>query len=121
MIHRDLDWAAGQRLGARDDLRERGDEEVVRAHPLQVRRHPLAVPRPVEEEGALRVPAPASLEERGREDGLDEDVARGFGVQVIEDLRQLEAVLRAEREDDRLFVRGRLKLEAEADAEAIVL
>ena len=38
-----------------------------------VRRHPLAVPRPVEEERALRVPPPARLEERRCEDGLDED------------------------------------------------
>ena len=119
VVHRHLDGAAGQRLGARDDLRECRDEEIVRAHPLQVRRHSLAVPRPVEEESALRVPSPARLEERGLEDGLDEDLARGGGIEVVEDFRQLEAVLRAERKDDCLFVRGRLELEAEADAEAL--
>ncbi len=44
---------------------------------------------------------------------------RGGGIQVVEDLRELEAVLRAERKDDRLLVRSGLELEAEADAEAL--
>ena len=40
-------------------------------------------------------------------------------VEVVEDLLEREAVLRPEREDDRLLVRRRLQLEAEADAEAL--
>ena len=40
-------------------------------------------------------------------------------MEVVEDLLQLEAVLRAQREDDGLLVGRRLQLEAEAHAEAL--
>ena len=56
---------------------------------------------------------------RRGEQRLHEDVARAVGVQVVEDVLQREAVLRAEREHDRLLVGGGLQLEAEADAEAL--
>ena len=89
------------------------------AHPLERRGDPLAVARALEEKRTLRVPAPPRLEEGLSEDGLDQDVARPVRVQVVEDVFQREAVLRPEREDDRLLVRGRLQLEAEADAELL--
>ena len=41
------------------------------------------------------------------------------GLQVVEDVLEREAVLRAEREHDRLLVGRGLQLEAEADAEAL--
>ena len=73
----------------------------------------------LEQQRALRVPAPARLEHRRGEQRLDQHVARGRRVQVVEDVLEREAVLRPEREDDRLLVGGRLQLEAEADAEAL--
>ena len=55
----------------------------------------------------------------GAQDGLDEDVARRRGMEVLEDVGELEAVLRTEGQDDGLLVGGRLQLEAEADAELL--
>jgi hypothetical protein len=69
---------------------------------------------PVEQERPLRVPSPAGLEHGRVEHRLHQDVARGVGMQVVEDLRELEAVLRAEGEDDGLLVGRGLELEAES-------
>ena len=79
----------------------------------------LAVARALEQQRALRVPAPARAEHRRGEQRLHQQVARRRRVQVVEDLLEREAVLRPEREDDRLLVGRRLQLEAEADAEAL--
>src|SRR5262249_49526306 len=83
------------------------------------RGHALAAARPLEEQRALRVPAPPGLEDRRREHGLDQHVAGRGRIEVVEDLLEREAVLRPEREDDRLLVGRRLQLEAEADAELL--
>ena len=53
------------------------------------------------------------------EQRLHEQVPGRARVQVVEDVLEREAVLRPEREDDRLLVGGRLQLEAEAAAEAL--
>ena len=119
MVHRDRDGAARQGLRAREHLREGGGEEIVRAHPQEVRRDLLAVAGPLEKERALRVPAPPGLEHRRREKRLDEDLACAPRMEVVEDVVQREAVLRAKREDDRLFVGRGLQLEAETDAELL--
>ena len=121
-----IGWSIGTSMGppGRSGMRStRGkavDQQVVARIRLQVGRLPVAVPRPVEQKaGAARSTASASRRE-GREDGLDENAARRGGVQVIEHLRQLEAVRGPSERTSALLVRpGRLELEAEADAEAL--
>src|ERR1700716_205482 len=74
-------------------------------------------PRERSRKRALRIPAPPRFEQGRGEDRLDEDVAGGRRIQVIEDVFQLEAVLRTKGKDDRFLVRRGLQLEPEADAE----
>jgi len=40
------------------------------------------------------------------EHGLGEHVLHGIGMEVIEDIVELEAVLQAERDDDGFFIAG---------------
>ena len=49
--------------------------------------------------------------------GLNQEIPSRRRAQVVEDVFQGEAMLRSQRKDDRLFVGGRLQLEAEAPAE----
>ena len=119
MLHGHLDGAARQRLRAGEHLRERAREQVVRAHAQERGRDLLAVARALQHQRALRVPAPARLEHRRGQQGLDQRLAGRGRLQVLEDFAQLEAVLGAEGEHDRFFVRRRLQLEPEADAELL--
>jgi hypothetical protein len=119
VVVRNRHLAGRKSLRARD-LGECADEQVLGAHPEERRGDALAAAlRAREEERACRVPAPAGAEHRRREERLDEEVLRGVRVEVVEHLLQREAVLRPEREDDRLFVCCRLQLEAEAATEAL--
>ena len=112
--------AGRQRLAAGEDRREGLRQQVVGPHAQERRRHPLAAAaRARQEKRPRQVPAPAGGEERRGEEGLDQHVARAVGVQVVEDLLEREAVLRPQRQEDRLLVGGRLQLEAEAAAEAL--
>ncbi len=119
VIHRHFDRSARQRLRAGQDLRERAREQVVRAHAQERGRDLLAVARALQHERALRVPAPARLEHRRGQERLDQGLAGRGRLQVVEDLAQLEAVLRAQGEHDGFLVRRRLQLEAEAHAELL--
>jgi hypothetical protein len=119
VLHRHLDRPSRQRLRAGEDLGERRGQEVGRAHAQQGGGHPLPVARALQEQRPLRVPAPARLEHGSGQQGLDEDVAGSGRLQVLEDVGELEAVLRPQRQDDRLLVGGRLQLEAEPDAELL--
>jgi hypothetical protein len=120
MVVRDRHLAGRKSLRAGEHLRERANEQVFGAHPEQRRRDALAAAlRARKEQRARRVPAPARAEHRRGEERLDEEVLRGVRVEVVEDLLEREAVLRPEREDDRLFVGRRLELEAEAAAEPL--
>lgn len=119
MVQRHGDVAGRHGLAARDSGREGLGEQVVGAHPPQGDRDALAAAHPRAEERARDVPAPARLEHRRREDRLHEQVADRLGREVFEDVLEREAVLRPERQDDRLLVRGRLQLEAEPAAEPL--
>ena len=105
---------AGQRRG---NARR---QQIVGAHAQERRRHALAAAR------CARASASACAFQRQRvsnigavEQRLHQHLARGGRVQVVEHLLQREAVLRAEREHDRLFVGRGLQLEAEAAAEPL--
>ena len=77
VLHRDLDRAAGQRLRAREHLGKGRGQQVVRPHPQQSGAGTFLPPRrPLEQQRALRVPAPARLEHRRGQQRLDEDLAR---------------------------------------------
>src|SRR5215471_19391321 len=119
MVARDLDRPARKRFGAGEDLWERVRERVVRPHAEERRGHLPAAPIPLDEERPLGVPPPPCLEERRAEHRLDEHLAGAVGMQVVEHVGELEAVLEPEREDDRLLVRRGLELEAESDAELL--
>ena len=116
---RHLDGTAGKGLRAGEDLRKGGGEQVVRAHAQERRRDSPASARPLEHQRALRVPAPARLEHGRGEERLDQDLAGGVRMQVVEDVVERKAVMGAERQDDRLLVRRGLELEAESDAELL--
>ena len=70
-------------------------------------------------EGAAGVPAPAHREDGRVEHGLPQRLLGVARRDVVEALFEREAVLRAERKDDRVVAGGRLQLEVEADAEAL--
>ena len=53
------------------------------------------------------------------QDGLGQDIDDRPARQHLRHLRQREAVVRAQREDDRVVVGGRLELEVEGDAEPL--
>jgi hypothetical protein len=73
----------------------------------------------LDEQGARDVPAPARGEHRRDEQRLHEQRAHAVRVQVVEHLREREAVLWPERDHDRVLAGRGLQLEAEAAAEAL--
>ena len=93
--------------------------EVVGLHPLDGGRDSLAPARAQGDERSGEVPSPARGEERRWQDGLLEGVLDRLGSEEPRHVREREAVLRPEREDDGVVVRRRLQLEVEAAAEAL--
>src|SRR2546422_6072720 len=79
----------------------------------------LAAARAQHGERPGRVPAPARAEHRRVEHRLHQQVLRRLGLQVLEHVLEREAVLGAERQDDRVLGGGRLQLEVEAAAEPL--
>ena len=72
VVHRDLDRPArAASPGTRATCGKRAREQVVGAHAQERRRHALAAARALEQQRALRVPAPARLEHRRGEQRLD--------------------------------------------------
>ena len=88
-------------------------------HPLDLRRHLAPASRARHRQRDGRVPAPPRLEHRRVEERLHEHVSRRLGVQIAEDIRQRERVLRPQREHQRVLGGGRLQLEVELPAEAL--
>ena len=93
--------------------------EVFRLHPLQRRRDLLATTRPQHRERARRVPTPPGAEHRRVQHRLHQQVLGGLRLQVVEHVVQWEAVLRPERQDDRVLGRRSLELEVEAAAKPL--
>ena len=120
VIHRHLDVAGRQVLRTGDRRGKARGQQVVGAHAQDRRRRRACRPR-MRSSSSDRV---AFQRQRDSNIGWSSTAcvstfAHGVGVQVVEHLFEREAVLRAEREDDRLFVGRRLQLEAEAAAEAL--
>ena len=72
--------------------------QVVRQHPLQLRRDlaPAAAPRHGQRD--RRVPTPPRLEHRRVEECLHQHVSRALGVQITEHVRERERMLWSERQ-----------------------
>ena len=114
----DLDRADAVVL-ARGGLREHRRHEVVGFHALDRRRVLAAAAEPEHEQRAVEVPPPARDEHRRVEDGLDQRLLDRAAVDVARDLVEREAVVRAERQHDRVVARGSLQLEVERAAELL--
>ena len=106
-------------LQARDLVGEHLGDQVLGHGPLYLRRHPVAAPAAQHGQGGRRVPAPAHLEHGRVEEGLDQDLADGLGVEVAEDVVQGEAMGGAQGQDDGILVRRGLQLEVEGPAETL--
>ena len=91
---------AGQRAG------KDGGQQVLRAHPLDLRRDPAPVDEPEQRQRACGIPPPATGKHRCSQDGLDQHFADGVGTEKPEDRLQREAVPLSQRDHDPL-VRGR--------------
>ena len=110
---------AGDVLEARGGVGEDRRHQVVGEHALQRRREPASAARARHGQRDGRVPAPPGLEDRRVEKRLDQHVARRLRVEVPEDVRERERVLRTERQHQRVFGRRGLELEVELPAEAL--
>ena len=93
--------------------------QVVRQHPLQLRRDlaPAAAPRHGQRN--RRVPTPPRLEHRRVEECLHQHVSRALGVQIAEHVRERERMLWSERQQQRVLGSRRLQLEVELTAESL--
>ena len=114
----DLQRAGGRSPGRRRG-REDGHHQVVRLHALDRRRVLLAAPQAQHRERAVQVPPPAHREHRRGQDGLPDHALHGRWRQEPGHAFEREAVLRPEREQDRVVARRRLQLEVERDAEPL--
>src|SRR5262249_23638934 len=119
ILERHLNIAGRQRLAARQDRGKGRRQEILRPHADERSGDALPIPHPIEEKRSLSVPAPARREHGRREERLNEQVSGRVRMEIVEDLGQLEAVLKAERENDRLLVGGGLKLETKAAAKTL--
>ena len=119
MVHGDGDVPRWQGFAAGDGVGKRRGKQILRAHPLEPKGYPAPATRPLHEQRARRVPAPARFEHRLRQDRLHQDLARGHRVQVLEHLFERERMLRAQRQHESFLVGRGLQLEAEPHAEAL--
>ncbi len=89
-------------------IRKARGEQIVGAHPLQLRRDFLARAHAQDRERPGRVPAPARAEHRRRQHGLGE---RRFGtgrLEILEHDLERKGVLLGQRKDDAVVGRRRL-------------
>ena len=107
-----------QVFGARELVGEHRGDQVLGLHALQRRWDFTAAAEAQHGESPGRVPAPPGPEHRCIEHRLHQQVFGGRGSQVLEDILEREAVLRAEREHDGVLGRRGLQLEVEAAAES---
>src|SRR3954467_10262869 len=79
---------AGNIFEARSRIRECRSQQVVRQHPLQLRRNlfPASISWNRKRDG--RVPSPARLEDRSIKKCLHQDVARRVRMQIPEHIRE---------------------------------
>ena len=82
-----------QVLGTSELIGEHGRNEVLGFHALQRRRHLPAASEPQHRQRTRRVPAPARSEYRRVEHRLHQQVLRGRGLQVLENVFERETVL----------------------------
>ncbi len=104
---------AGRGLG------EDGGQQVVGLHALDRRRVAPTAPEAQDHQRSVEVPAPPGLEHRRVEDGVLEGVVDRAAGHVADHLVEREAVVRAEREDDRVVGGGGLQLEVEGATELL--
>ena len=110
---------AGNVVLAGRGIGEDGGHQVVRLHPLELRRDLRSAAAARHGKRNRRVPAPASGKHRRVQKRLHEDVAHGRRVQVAEDICEGERVLRPEGEHQRILGGGRLQLEVELAAKPL--
>ena len=110
---------AGNVLEAGGGVGKHRRHQVVGEHPLQLRRHLLAAAAARHGERDRRVPAPPGLKDRRVEKRLHQHVARRRRMQIAEDVGERKRMLRAERQQQRVFGRRGLQLEVELTAEPL--
>ena len=110
---------AGNVLEAGRGVRKYRRHEVVGLHALQLRRHLASAAVARHRQRNRRVPAPAGLKDRRIEKRLHEDVAHRRGCRYRNTSASGKRVLRAERQQHRVFRRRGLELEVELTAEPL--
>ena len=110
---------AGNVLETGRGIRKDRRHQIVGQHPLKLWRYAPAGPRARDGQRNRGVPAPARLEHGCVEKRLHEHVARRLRMEVSEDVRERERVLRSERQQQRVLCRGSLQLEIELPAKAL--
>ena len=106
-------------LEARCRVGEHGRHQIVREHPLYLRRHFAAAAIARHGERNRGVPTPARREHRGVEKRLHQDVARGLRMQIPEHVGERKRMLRSKRQEQRVVGRGSLQFEIELAAESL--
>ena len=108
------------------DVLETGDligeyvgHQVLGIHPLELRRHALAIAIALDGQRAGGIPAPAHLEHGGVEQRLHQHVLHAAALQIGIDFLQWKTVHRAQGDHDAVLVRGGLQFEVEGAAEAL--
>jgi hypothetical protein len=109
----------GDVLETRCCIRKCCGEQIVRLHPLQLRRHLLASAIARDRQRDRGVPAPARPEHGRIEQRLYQDVPHGIGVQKSEDVFEGKRVLWAQRQEQPIFGRCGLKFEVELATKAL--
>ena len=110
---------ADQVFGAGDLVGKHRRDEVLGVHPRQLRRHLPAAAHARQRQRDAGDPAPARGEHRRVEHRLDQHRADVVGVEVANDVAELEAVRGGQRQQDMVLGRRRLQLEVELAAEAL--
>ena len=114
----DLD-GPGEVVLARSRLREHRGHQVVGFHALDRRRVAAAAAEPQHQQRAVEVPAPSRDGTSARRARPAAACPRRCGCDVPGDFVEREAVVRAERQHDRVVARGGLQLEVERAAELL--
>ena len=109
----------GEILGARGLIRKERRDEIVGAHPQQLRRHFTAAAHPHDRERAYGVPTPARREHRRGQHRLGQDVFDTCRLDVLEDDLERKGVLVGKREHDAVVGRRRLQFQIKRSAKAL--
>ncbi len=109
----------GHRLRTRRGMRKHAREQIVGTRALHLRGHALPLLHAQQLQAATGGPAPSILEQRRRNAGLLQQLARGELGEVLEDVTQRKTVLLGERYVDAVIRCRCLQLEVETTAEAL--